>query len=171
MTFFKRNKRFLVLSVYHNRSSPTSINVGESSKASDNMVWINIALGVEGSRFLPNQTKYVNLFFVCVIVELKLPLLHNSSQICKLIDVPLLIFVQQWSYIIKSLSKWHFVMFHLMKHETYQEIYVFTLKKSPVCLYLIIFILFLQTYSARKIIHQGICCQVNQWSYEGWIEP
>ena len=47
---------------YHNPSLPPSINVGGSGKASDNIPWINIALGERGSPFLLNQTKCVNIF-------------------------------------------------------------------------------------------------------------
>ena len=46
----------------HNPSQPLSTNVGGSGKASDNMTWINIAFGREGS-FSPKSGKVCQPFF------------------------------------------------------------------------------------------------------------
>ena len=63
MALFNRKQRFSLLP----QSFPThQINVGGSGKVSDNMTWINIALGGRGHFFLLNQTKCINIILMIV---------------------------------------------------------------------------------------------------------
>ena len=73
---------------YHNPYPPPSINVGGSGKASDNITWINNALGNRGVTFSPKSDKVCQHFFSMIVDHL---------IIIKHVDLK-----KKWTYIIRD---------------------------------------------------------------------